>query len=399
MKLLLNIIFLLSLSLNVTAQSNKQIEKESSRLSSLRKSIDKLEAEILKNDKNQKNSVKFLQNIDEKILLLNDYIRELEKEERRISRNVKVLEKKIKENENEIIKLKNNFTKLVIWYYKYGQQSEFDLLLTSGTMNDAMSKIKYLKIISEETKKTIINLRKKRKQLTSDKNKLVLEKKGQQRLLASKKKEKKILLRSKAERKKLLAKLRKNKNSLLVELKNKRKAEQKIEEKIAELIRIENERLANQNAAKEELKEFANYNLSEFENFNELRGRLNWPVKKGKITRKFGKQRNLKLNTTTINYGIDIKTERNSLVKAVAGGVVSVIDWIPGYGSVLILTHKNGYRTVYGHLTDIQVVQGDKVNAGIILGKVNESLEGNILHFEIWKQRQNQNPEKWLVRK
>jgi septal ring factor EnvC (AmiA/AmiB activator) len=385
--------------MSLFAQSSKQIEKENSRLTNLRNQIDKIEADIKKNEKREKISVSVMNDIDRKILLVNNYINELKREVVKSGRRIKALSSKSEKNEREIKKLQENFSKLVIWYYKFGERNELDLLLNASTMSDAMSKLKYLKIISDETKKTITDLRDKRKKLNDAKLKLVSEKKSLKKLLSAKKKEMKSLVNSKTKKKRLIAKLRKNKNSLLDELKNKRLAEDKIRDKIAELIRLENERLAKKKNTKEELEEFASYDLSGFENFSELRGRLNWPVGTGKISRKFGKQRNAKLKTVTLNYGIDIKTKSNAFVRAVAGGVVSVIDWIPGYGSVLILTHKNGYRTVYGHLTDIQVTQGDKVNSRVILGRVNESLEGNIIHFEIWKERQYQNPEKWLVRK
>ena len=162
---------------------------------------------------------------------------------------------------------------------------------------------------------------------------------------------------------------------------------------------MENERAAKLKAGGKLNNLSANYDYSEFENFVDLKGRLGWPVSRGTISRKFGKNRNKKLNTISLNYGIDIKTRRFAKVKAVAGGIVSAIDWIPGYGSVLILTHKNNFRTVYGHLTDITVSEGDRINAGTVIGRVDESLEGNVLHFEIWRSRNYQNPTKWLVKK
>ena len=100
-----------------------------------------------------------------------------------------------------------------------------------------------------------------------------------------------------------------------------------------------------------------------------------------------------------LNYGIDIETAKGAEVYAVAEGVVSAIDWIPGYGSVLIITHKGNYRSVYGHLTDISVDEGDIIFGGDKLGYVNERLEGNIIHFEIWNERNYQNPELWLTKK
>ena len=62
----------------------------------------------------------------------------------------------------------------------------------------------------------------------------------------------------------------------------------------------------------------------------------------------------------------------------------------------MIVSHKGNYRTVYGHLSEVFVKEGDKINTGGAIGKIGESVEGNILHFEIWNGRQNVNPESWL---
>jgi murein DD-endopeptidase MepM/ murein hydrolase activator NlpD len=84
---------------------------------------------------------------------------------------------------------------------------------------------------------------------------------------------------------------------------------------------------------------------------------------------------------------------------SVHDGVVSVIDWLPGYGSVVIISHSQDYRTVYGHMNNINVKEGEKVKKGAQLGKVGESAEGYILHFQVWNDRDNQNPEIWLARR
>jgi len=86
-------------------------------------------------------------------------------------------------------------------------------------------------------------------------------------------------------------------------------------------------------------------------------------------------------------------------VHSVGDGIVSAVEWIPGYGSVVIITHAENYRTVYGHVTDLQVDEGASVKAGDIIGNISDTLEGRILHFEIWNKRVYQNPEIWLVRK
>jgi len=138
---------------------------------------------------------------------------------------------------------------------------------------------------------------------------------------------------------------------------------------------------------------------TEFSSFSELKGEMLWPLYKGKVTRKFGQNRNEKLNTVTLNYGIDISAGSDLTVRCVAEGIISAIDWLPGYGSVIIISHEGDYRTVYSHLSEIFVEEGEKVNTGKVIAKIGESVDGNVLHFEIWNSRENQNPELWLAKK
>ena len=137
----------------------------------------------------------------------------------------------------------------------------------------------------------------------------------------------------------------------------------------------------------------------DFSSFQQLKGKLNWPVNNGKIIKKFGENRNLILNTITLNYGVDIKVASDLRVKTVANGIISAIEWIPGYGSIVIISHSDDHRTVYSHLEEIYVQEGDAVKAGQTIASIGESIEGHVLHFEIWNSRENQNPEIWLAKK
>jgi murein DD-endopeptidase MepM/ murein hydrolase activator NlpD len=72
--------------------------------------------------------------------------------------------------------------------------------------------------------------------------------------------------------------------------------------------------------------------------------------------------------------------------------------WLPSFGNLVIINHYSGYRTVYAHLADIKVVEGQHVKEGDIIAESGESVDGPRLHFEIWKDREKQNPENWLNR-
>jgi murein DD-endopeptidase MepM/ murein hydrolase activator NlpD len=119
-------------------------------------------------------------------------------------------------------------------------------------------------------------------------------------------------------------------------------------------------------------------------------------VSEGRIVARFGNQRHPTLKTVSQNTGIDIAVRSGSPVMSVARGEVATIWWLPSFGNLVILNHSGGYRTVYSHLAEIHVAEGQEVAEGEVIGESGESVDGPRLHFEIWKGKEKQNPEAWL---
>jgi murein DD-endopeptidase MepM/ murein hydrolase activator NlpD len=65
---------------------------------------------------------------------------------------------------------------------------------------------------------------------------------------------------------------------------------------------------------------------------------------------------------------------------------------------LVILDHDNDYYTLYAHLAEIQVKEGDDVRQGHRIGTVGDtgSIEGPRLYFEVRHQGKPQDPESWL---
>ena len=98
--------------------------------------------------------------------------------------------------------------------------------------------------------------------------------------------------------------------------------------------------------------------------FERNRSALPWPVLRGVLTGKFGRQPHPSLPGITIdNNGIDISTEARSSVLSVFGGTVSSTFEIPGAGWTVILSH-GAFRTVYSNLMTATVAKGGQVEAG-----------------------------------
>ena len=70
-------------------------------------------------------------------------------------------------------------------------------------------------------------------------------------------------------------------------------------------------------------------------------------------------------------------------------------------GNILLIYHYGGFRTIYGHLSEIIVTKGEEINEGQLIGRVGDSgsITGPVLHFEIWQNKAPVNPENWLSKK
>jgi len=131
--------------------------------------------------------------------------------------------------------------------------------------------------------------------------------------------------------------------------------------------------------------------------FGTLRGRLPWPTE-GRIIAAFGAQVHPRFGTRTFRNGVDIEANEGKDVAAVFAGHVVYTGWFKGYGNLIILDHDNEYYTLYAHMAEIGVKEGDDVRQGQRIGTVGDtgSLDGPRLYFEVRYQGKPQDPEQWL---
>lgn len=96
--------------------------------------------------------------------------------------------------------------------------------------------------------------------------------------------------------------------------------------------------------------------------------------------------------------GIDLAAPRGTPIAAAASGKVIFAGWMRGYGRMVILRHKNGYSTRYGHCSRLLVRTGQRVRAGRMIARVGATgvATGNHVHFEIRKNGKTINPLKMV---
>lgn len=108
------------------------------------------------------------------------------------------------------------------------------------------------------------------------------------------------------------------------------------------------------------------------------------PVAFSRITSGFKMRFHPVLKVWRKHDGVDYAAPTGTVVRSVGDAVVDFAGVQNGYGNVIILTHRNNYKTVYAHLSRIHVRRGENVSQGQTIGAVGATgwATGPHLHFE-----------------
>ena len=122
------------------------------------------------------------------------------------------------------------------------------------------------------------------------------------------------------------------------------------------------------------------------------------PIKTGDINRIsswYGKRVHPIIRRRRMHHGIDISAEEGTYIVSTAkGNVYKVCRSRYGYGNRVIIQHEDGYQTLYAHMNNITVEEGDIVVRGSKLGTVGSTglSTGNHLHYEIIRNNKSIDP-------
>lgn len=104
-------------------------------------------------------------------------------------------------------------------------------------------------------------------------------------------------------------------------------------------------------------------------------------------------------NKVKFHYGTDFAADSGTDVLAFAYGYVTIVGYdANGYGNYVIISHGDGWQTLYGHCGRIYVSGGDYVYRGQTIAAVGSTGEatGPHLHFELRRDGVYLNPEYYL---
>ncbi len=338
-------------------------------------------------------------------------VRKVEKKEKSVLSELELMEKSIKEKEDEfkyydsrlrdtekkiektegkltflhkkIEEEKGNLRGRLRSVYKQGRRGYYyGVLIGAKDSEDLFRRYKYLKVMANHDRRLIESYNEDRVQLKMDMTSLekLREEVSSYRETVKKKEEE----------------LKTEKNKKLILLGSFRTEKSTREKLIQEL----EEAAKRVEALIKDVDRKADMPIIPGLGFSGHKGRLPWP-NDGKLAGLFGRQTDPEFHTPIFKRGIEIQTRTGDDIRAIYKGSVIYSDWFKGYGKMLIINHGERYYSLYAHASEIFPRVGETVSEGQVIGKVGDtgSIRGTILYFEIRHRGEPQDPLVWLMKK
>jgi septal ring factor EnvC (AmiA/AmiB activator) len=400
----LNFVFLFLLANSLLfSQSNKQLELEERR-QELRREIQQINELVSKNKSKEKSQLSLIEDLNYKISVRNNLIKVTNQQANLLTREIHVNQKKITTLRDELKVLKENYAAMIVKSHKSkNEQSRVMFLLSSSNFDQAYKRLQYMKQYADYQKEQGEMIKSKTAELQKINIDLLKQKENKQKLIAENKIAQKTLITEQKQHESLMNTIKKDLNKYALQIKSKQREANKIDKEIDKIIAAA---IANSSKVAEKTTNTAGgLALTPEEkvlaaNFVSNKGSLPWPVEKGLIKLRYGKQRHPIVKTATIqSNGVRIATEKSAKVRAVFNGEVSAVIVIKNGNPTVLIQHGN-YYTAYKNLAKVYVKKGDKVKTKQNIGEVftNPSNGETVLSFSVFKERNTQNPSEWIYK-
>lgn len=411
-------------------KSSSQLKKDKQKIE---KEISNTQSLLKKNEKNQKASL-------QQIAVLRQQISNREKLITTLNQEIIRMEEEQELNQQEILKLqkkleymKSDYAQVV--YQAYRNRNLMDkitFILAADDFSQMFRRVRFYTVFSDNVRSQADKIAKTQAELKEKNEQIIALKSEKLNVLSGKENEIKKLESDRREKTKNAEALKKQSKQLTAQLQEKQRQRRELDAAIQKAIKAEiaaaNAKRAAAAAASNKGKgtaasgntssgkgtaastntnprNTASITLTPEErtlsnSFVSNKGSLPWPVAKGAKVGDYGNYAHPDVPSVMIeNHGIDIMTDAGAPVRAIFSGEVTVVMDVVG-SKVVIIRHGE-YISVYQNLASVSVKKGDKVTTKQTIGTVGKNAASNTyeLHFEIWKNEANLNPNTWLAKR
>ncbi len=390
----------LLISLNLQSQNIKKQEELEKKSRLLKKEIKKINELLFSNEKKKKTALDEVEDLELKLFFREELIKINNQQANEIVIRININEKTILNQRNELDKLKNNYSKMIKnSYQSRSLNNRLMFLFSSENFYQAYKRLEYLKQYSASRRKFALRIEQKTKLLQELNKSLIDQKIKKDNLIQENRKAKQVLLNEKKRQKEVINFLLKKRKNLSAKINLKQKQAKEIDNEIEKLIKqailVSKKNSKKSNSVVFDLTPEAKLIAN---NFKSNKGRLPWPLEKGVVIQRFGKQPHPVVRTTTIqSNGVTIATKPNSIVRSVFDGEVMAILVYKGSNPSVLIRHGN-YISAYKNLGRVDVKKGERIKAKQKIGKVftNQKSGKSTMQFSIFNNAVPENPKNWI---
>lgn len=392
--------FILGLGLIQAQESSKQKKELEARRLLLKREIKQINNILFTNTKIQKDALTEVEDLQVKLNVRLELIKITNAQANLLSRRIIINERNISLQGEELKVLKLEYANMIQKSYASKSfQNRLMFLFSSENFLQAYKRFQYLKQYARFRRKQGRSIVKKTK-LLQELNKVLNNEKADKIILIEENRfVQQQIEKERKDQQSLIDALERKERSLASQISKKEKQKKLIDRQINRLIR---EAIAASNRAlgKKGKKTFQLTPEAKLiaDNFKSNKGRLPWPLEKGIVVQRFGRQRHPVVKTTTIqSNGVVLATEPFAKVRAVFEGEIMSVIVIKGSNPSVLIRHGN-FITLYTNLVKLYVKKGEKVDAKQAIGEVftNQKTGKTQFQFGIFNNIKALNPKEWI---
>ncbi|MBR6883233.1 MAG: peptidoglycan DD-metalloendopeptidase family protein [Bacteroidales bacterium] len=378
--------------------------KQESRKARLEKEIAEINRQLKENSRSSSRALTDLSLVRRKISARQELISESDREIRALDDSMRVRQKEIDRLQARHDTLTLYYNRLVRSAYKNRDSRIWYMyILGSENIGQAARRFSYLKGFSREMSTQARRIQETTATLEVEKQRLAQMKDEAESIRRQRQADVESLRSEENESSNLVAQLQKDRRKYQRDLEKKNREVEALNREIAAIIRKAtaakkkgSSSSSSKSAAKGGKSTSTEVDEKLSADFAANKGRLPWPAS-GTVIDSYGQHyhpvyKNVKL---PFNNGVTLAVAKGSQARAVFDGTVAQIVVIAGYGQCVLVQHGS-YFTFYCKLKSVSVKAGDKVKTGQVLGTVDTISGEDQLHFQLWKDREPQDPERWL---
>lgn len=425
------------------AQTNKRIKDLQNRQGQLRKQIEETQTLLNSTKKDVGSQLNTLNALTGQIDERRRYIDTLTSDMAQIDAEMNLVEAQLSRLQTDLLAQKDDYVASLRYLQRHGSiQQKLMFIFSAGSLAQTLRRLRYVREYATYQKAQGLAMQQQQQDISAKRKELEEVRASKTDLLQQREAERRVLETQQREQRALLNELQKTQKGLQDEIRKKQAEANKLNAEIDKLVAAEIEK-ARKQAEEEARREAeakkqaeaakrmetktivktaakpattktatsaksatapapassASTDKALSANFEQNRGRLPAPITTSYIVvSRFG-QYNVQgmKNVTLDNKGIDLQGKPGAKARAVFNGKVAAIFQLNGLFNVLV--RHGQYISVYCNLSSTSVKQGDDVNTRQELGTVFTDTSNDnrtVLHFQLRKERDKLNPERWL---